>query len=176
LAAERADWVLLAGRAVDRVAPLVSELRARGSAARGRPAAVAWNPSVAWTAPLIDEIRAHLSYMVVDMPPAERVALGLDDDRVAQLRELVNTRGPNAAAALIPEPVLARYAVAGPRAAVVARLGELLRQVRPELLLFEAGDYSAAFLESAASLALDAGAQPFHNEAHAHGLDSYRRP
>jgi 5,10-methylenetetrahydromethanopterin reductase len=171
-AAERADWIPLAGRAIEGAGPLIANLRATGLAARGRAASIAWNPSLGWTEPLIEEIRSHLAYMVVDMPPTEREALGVDDDRAARVRELVNTRGPASAGPLIPDTVLDRYAVTGSRAQVVTRLATLRRQVAPELVVFEAGDYSVAFLEAAAALALDAGIQSLHNEA-AHGLDSH---
>jgi 5,10-methylenetetrahydromethanopterin reductase len=160
LAAERADWILLAGRAIERVAPLVERLRSMGSTKRQRAAAIAWNPSAAWTEPMVTEIRAHLAYMVVDMPSTERVALGLDEDQTERVRELVNSRGPQEAGPLIPDAVLQRYAVIGPQTAVVSRLAELRRQVQPELLLFEAHDYSVAFLEQAATVALDAGVRP----------------
>ncbi len=175
-AAERADWILLAGRAVERVAPLVAHLRATGTNRRGRAAAIAWNPTAAWTEPMVTQIRAHLAYMVVDMPPEERAVLGIDDDRIARLKEIVNsTRGPEAAGGLIPDAVLARYAVAGTRAQVVARLAELRQQIRPELLLFDADDYSVAFLEQAAAVALDAGAVTHNEDRQDYAVDSYRR-
>jgi alkanesulfonate monooxygenase SsuD/methylene tetrahydromethanopterin reductase-like flavin-dependent oxidoreductase (luciferase family) len=142
LAAERADWILLAGRALERVPYLVADLRATGTAARGRPPSIAWNPSVAWTDAMVDEIRSHLAYMAVDMPPAERAALGADE-------------------------LMARYAITGPRDHVVARLSELRRAVQPELLLFEMADYSVAYLESVARVALDAGVVASHNGAQA---------
>jgi alkanesulfonate monooxygenase SsuD/methylene tetrahydromethanopterin reductase-like flavin-dependent oxidoreductase (luciferase family) len=157
-AAARADWILLAGRAVEKVGPLVAGLRATGLSARGRPAAIAWNPTAAWTEPMIAQIRAHFAYMAIDMPAAERVALGLDDERVARLKEVVNGQGAEAAAGLIPDAVLERYAVTGTRRRVVARLAGLVAEVRPELLLFDADDYSVAFLEQAAAVAVDAGA------------------
>ena len=37
-------------------------------------------------------------------------------------------------------------------------------------------EHGAAFLESAAALAMDAGAIASHNEEVAHGVDSHRRP
>ncbi len=179
-AAERADWILLAGRVVDRVAPLVAQMRATGTRTHGRAASIAWNPTAAWTEPMVAQIRAHFAYMAVDMPSAERVALGLDDDRTAQLKEIVtSSRGPEAAGWLIPDAVLERYAVTGTRPQVVARLAELREQVRPEMILFDADDYSVAFLERSAALALDAGAVAVkHNEdedAQDHAVDSYRR-
>jgi 5,10-methylenetetrahydromethanopterin reductase len=176
-AAERADWILLAGRAIARVAPLVAQMRSTGMAARGRAAAIAWNPTAAWTEPMVAQIRAHFAYMVVDMPAADRATLGFDDDRTAQLKELVQARGPEVAAGLIPEVVLERYAVTGPRQHVVARLAELRKQVQPELLLFDADDYSVAFLEQTAALAFDAGADamPHNEDEHDHAVDSHRR-
>jgi len=106
---------------------------------------------------MIEELRAHLAYMAVDMPPAERAALGLDADRTARLRELVNEGRPGAAAALVPDALLERYAVRGSRGQVVARLDALRERVQPEMLVFDADDYSVAFLERLAAVARDAG-------------------
>jgi len=157
LGAERADWVLLAGRAVETVPELVTRLRAPGRAA------IAWNPVTAWTDAMRDELRMHLAYMAVDMPARDRAALGLDDSATEELRALVTTRGPEAAAALITDDVLERYAVVGTRAEVVTRLADLRARVRPELLVFDAHDYSRAYLEEAAALAVDVGARGTHN-------------
>ncbi|HEX8968582.1 MAG TPA: LLM class flavin-dependent oxidoreductase, partial [Chloroflexota bacterium] len=173
LAAQRADWLLLAGRAVHNVQPVVQRLRDQGMVARGRAPAIAWNPIAAWSEPMRDALRAHLAYMAVDMPAAERLALGLDVDRTAELREIVNSRGPEAAAGLISDDVLDRYAIAGSRAEVVARLERVRQAVQPEMVVFDADDYSVEFLETVASLALDAGATVFHNQEAAHGLDSH---
>jgi len=156
-AAERADWILLAGRAIETVAGLVRRVRAAGGAARGRAPAIAWNANAAWTPSMVAELRAHFAYMAVDMPAAERAALGLDADRTARLRQLVHAHGPAAAGALIPDALLDRYAVSGDRHHVVARLAALRQQVQPELLVFDADDYSIAFLERAAGVAADAG-------------------
>ncbi len=157
LAGERADWVLLAGKSLTRVAGLVARLRAAGVAARGRPPAIAWNPAAAWTETLAEEIRAHLAYITVDLPPPERRALGVDDDLAARLRRVVTTDGPEAAAPLIPTAVLDEYAIIGDRAAVVSRLARLRQEVRPELIAFDASDYSVAFLDECAAVASDAG-------------------
>jgi alkanesulfonate monooxygenase SsuD/methylene tetrahydromethanopterin reductase-like flavin-dependent oxidoreductase (luciferase family) len=158
LAAERADWVLLAGRALQDVSELVARLRRIGTVARGWPPAIAWNPTAGWTDAMIADLRAHFAYMAVDMPAADRRALGLDDSQIEAIREIVNTSGPEAAAPQLGDAVLQRYAVAGERREVIARLAELRRQVQPELLLFDAGDYSTAYLEDVAGVAHDVGA------------------
>jgi alkanesulfonate monooxygenase SsuD/methylene tetrahydromethanopterin reductase-like flavin-dependent oxidoreductase (luciferase family) len=146
LAAKRADWILLAGRPIEAVAPLVHRLRSL----RTQPAAIAWNPNAAWTEEMRGEMRAHLAYMALDMPAEDRAVAAAD-----------------------PDALLERYAVVGSRRQVVARLGELVQQVQPELLLFDADDYSVAFLERAASVAMDAGVAGANNGG-AYGVDSYR--
>ena len=173
LAAERADWVLLAGRAVHTVPELIGRLRRNARAVRRRPPAIAWNPVAAWTEPMRATLRAHLAYMAVDMPAADRSHLGLDDARTRELSQVVNSDGPEAAAALIPESVVDRYAIVGDRSEVVARLGALCQIVRPELLVFDLAEYSSAFVETLASLAMDAGAVADHNQEAPHGLDSH---
>jgi hypothetical protein len=172
LAAERADWVLLAGRAVQTVPELVSRLRGLGRAARGSAPAVAWNPVAAWTETMRDELRAHLAYMAVDMPASERSLLGLDDARIDELRRVVNSQGPNAAARLIPAEVLNRYAIVGSRQEVVSGLEGLLGEVAPELVVFDLAEYTVAAVESVAALAMDAGAAADQNVEAAYGLDS----
>jgi 5,10-methylenetetrahydromethanopterin reductase len=158
LAATRADWVLLAGKSRARVAGLVERLRSGGIAARGRAPVIAWNPLAAWTSAMIDEARSHLAYMTVDLPQAEKVALAVDDGLAARLRELVTTEGPDAAASFVPQSVVDAYAMTGSRSSVVAQLGSLLSEVRPELVVFDAGDYSTAFAEEVRAVAVESGA------------------
>jgi alkanesulfonate monooxygenase SsuD/methylene tetrahydromethanopterin reductase-like flavin-dependent oxidoreductase (luciferase family) len=133
LAADRADWFLVAGRLVDALPGLFQRLRD----ARHRPS-IAWNPVAAWTDAMREDLRGHLAYMAADMPDADRPQV-------------------------ITDSVLERYAIVGDRTTVAARLAELRASLQPELLVFDAGDYSPKFLESLASLALDAGARAFHN-------------
>jgi alkanesulfonate monooxygenase SsuD/methylene tetrahydromethanopterin reductase-like flavin-dependent oxidoreductase (luciferase family) len=142
LGAERADWFLVAGRAVETVPALFERLRT----GRHRPS-IAWNPVAAWTEAMREDLRGHLAYMASDMPAADRPQVITDD-------------------------VLERYAIVGTRAQVAQRLGQLRQQLSPELLVFDAGDYSVQFLEELASIALDAGTTAFHNEVSPHGLDS----
>jgi 5,10-methylenetetrahydromethanopterin reductase len=173
LAAERADWVLLAGRAFQKVPGLVSHIRELGRAARRQAPAIAWNPVAAWTGPQREDLRAHLAYMAVDMPATERTQLGLDEARTDELRRMVNASGPEAAADLIADDVLDRYAIVGSRPEVISRLAGLLETVAPELVVFDVAEYSVAFAESIASLAMEAGAAAFQNVEAPYGLDSH---
>jgi 5,10-methylenetetrahydromethanopterin reductase len=160
LAVERADWLLLAGRAIDRVGDLLDSLRATAlHSGRAQPPAIAWNPTPAWTQRMQDDIKAHLTYMAVDMPAEERQVLGIDDALRSKLSTTINTRGPEAAATLVPDSVLERYAVAGERTRVIERLRELRQRVRPELFAFDANDYSVEFLDDLADVARSAGAR-----------------
>jgi 5,10-methylenetetrahydromethanopterin reductase len=167
LAAERADWVIVAGKPLDAMADFASQIRSRSLAARGRPPAIAWNPAAAWSDATAAEVRSHFSYMTVDLPPGERATLGVDDELVARLRAIVNSKGPDAAAHLVPQSVVDRYAITGDQSAVISRLGELCRQVRPELLVFDANDYTLGHLRQVAQVAAGAGAVagPFPPEA-----------
>jgi 5,10-methylenetetrahydromethanopterin reductase len=157
LAIERADWVVLAGKPLDSMGAFADSLRAQSIAARGRPAALAWNPAAAWSPATVAEMRAHFAYMTVDLPPADRRALGADDELVERLRAVVNSQGPEAAAALVPQAVTDHYAVVGERPVVVARLQELRQRIRPELMVFDANDYSLTHLQRVAALARDVG-------------------
>jgi len=130
LAAERADWYLIAGRAVQSLPGLFARLR------EPRSPFIAWNPVAAWTDAMREDLREHLAYMAVDMPADQRP----DPGRIS-------------------DEMLDRYAIVGDRRHVVARLRSLLSELEPELLVFDAGDYSTAFLEELAALARDVGAQ-----------------
>jgi len=149
LAAERADWVLLAGRSVQSVPALFARLRELGVRAGGRAPKIAWNPVAAWTEAMREDLRAHLAYMAVDMPEADRLAIGVD------------SRATAGAHAVISDEALERYAIVGDRHEVIARLANLCEQLEPELLVFDAGDYSVQFLEDVASLATSAGANRY---------------
>jgi alkanesulfonate monooxygenase SsuD/methylene tetrahydromethanopterin reductase-like flavin-dependent oxidoreductase (luciferase family) len=130
----------------------VRRLREWGVAARGKPASIAWNPNVAWTDALRLDVREHFAYMAVDMPAAERTAFGVDDDLASRLRERFSVRGARAAAELIPDTVLERYAVSGSKSDVSRQLQELQRTVEPDLFVFDANDYAVAFVHELADL------------------------
>ena len=134
-AAERADWILLAGRPIGAVPELVHRLRQSGLAARGKSASIAWNPNVAWTDALRLDVREHFAYMAVDMPTAERTALGVDDDLATRLRERFSLSGARAAAELIPDTVLERYAIIGPKRDIARQLAELQKSVARSVCL-----------------------------------------
>jgi alkanesulfonate monooxygenase SsuD/methylene tetrahydromethanopterin reductase-like flavin-dependent oxidoreductase (luciferase family) len=120
LAAAKADWVILAGQPVDRVARLAERVRER-AAAHGRRPGIVWNPSAAWRPDQVDELRAMFAFMVVDLPGPERAALQLSDELIDELRDVVHRNGPKAAAELVPDRVLRHYAIAGHRHEVIAR-------------------------------------------------------
>jgi len=157
LAGARADWVLLAGKATGRVEALARDLRAAGSATRGRPPKLAWNPIVAWTPSMAAEVRSHLAYITVDLPVEDRRRLGVDDDLATRLRGIVTTDGPDAAAPLIPDAVVDEYTIVGDRGTVVDRLADLCRRARPEVVALDASDYSVRFLDECAAVMHDAG-------------------
>lgn len=160
-AAERADWVILAGRVADEVPQLVARLRGSGGAegTGGRRPLVVWNPAAAWRSEHANEVRAHFAYMAIDMPVVEREALGITDQQVAVLREEVHGQGPEAAAALVPDQLVRRYATIGARAEVVARLAERCRAASPDFVAFSAYEYSSDYIREIAEVASEVGLQ-----------------
>ena len=48
-------------------------------------------------------------------------------------------------------------AIVGDRAEVLRRLAEMRARLEPELLVFDAGDYSAAYIDDVAALAAESG-------------------
>lgn len=152
LAAERADWVILAGQPVDAVADLIAGIREHG-----RDPTVVWNPSAAWREEHVEELRGHFAYITVDLPADERAALAVTDDRVAALREAVHRRGPAAAAVLVPDAVTERYAITGDTDEVADAIAATVAQARPDIVAFQAHEYSAAYVEEVAEVAARAG-------------------
>lgn len=156
LAAARADWVILAGQAPEGAARVAERVRSRAALHDRRPAIV-WNPSAAWRPDQIEELRAMFAFMVVDLPEPERAALGLDEELIGRLRAAVHRQGPEAAAVLVPDRVLRRYAIAGERDEVIDHLSVAVATVRPELVAFHAHAYDAEFVADVAELAAQAG-------------------
>jgi 5,10-methylenetetrahydromethanopterin reductase len=156
LSAERADWIIVAGKPVTEIGAFTRTLRDRAAAA-GRRVRVAWNPMVGWAPGHLDGIRPHLSYMTVDMPAAWRDRLGVDDGLVTRLRDALSSDGPAAAARLVPDSVLGAFAITGDRANVVSRLASAVEAARPELVVFGPHEYTTGHLGDIAALAAEAG-------------------
>ncbi|WP_053226383.1 LLM class flavin-dependent oxidoreductase [Solirubrobacter soli] len=148
LAADRADWVILAGQPVDAVPELIEGIRARG-----RRPTIVWNPSAAWTDEHVEELRGHFAYITVDLPPEERAALEITDAHVEELRAAVHFEGPAAAAVLVPDRVTSRYAIAGSQEEVAATIARTVEFARPELVAFHAHEYTVAYVNEVADVA-----------------------
>src|SRR3954451_3044217 len=146
LAADRADWVLLAGKRVAGVPGLVDGLRSRATAAGRAPPKVIWKPGAAWTPQAIEATRPRFSYRTIDMAAADRAAFGITDETVGELRRLLLASGPEAAAHLVPDAVLEHFAIIGDRAQVIAGLRRACLRVRPEVLAFETHEYTLDYV------------------------------
>jgi 5,10-methylenetetrahydromethanopterin reductase len=156
LAADRADWVILAGHPIESAARLTHELRAR-AAGSGRDPLIVWNPSLAWRPQDIDTLRGLYAFITVDLPAHERQELGLTDEFVDSLQTEVHWRGHEAAARLVPDAVLTRYSLSGPRDHVIGRLADEVERVRPGIVTFQTFEYTRAFVAEIAALATEAG-------------------
>ena len=123
LAATRADWVVLSAKPVGAVAVEAARIRAAG------PARIAWSAYVAWSDAERGRVLRHFSYMALDAPPDIRVSAGLDDERVAAVRDAMLAGRMDEAAALLPDALVDRYAVAGTSDECAATIAACARHV-----------------------------------------------
>lgn len=156
LAADKADWVILAGHPIEYAARFADELRVR-AASLGRDPLIVWNPSLAWRQQDIDALRGLYAFITVDLPAAEREELGITDEFIAKLQAEVHQRGHEAAAHLVPDSILARYSLSGDRDYVIGRLADEVERVRPSIVTFQAFEYTRAYVAEIARLATAAG-------------------
>jgi 5,10-methylenetetrahydromethanopterin reductase len=156
LSAERGDWVVVSGKPVEDVGSFARAIRSRAVKA-GRAVRIAWNPMVGWEPGHLDLLRPHLSYMTVDMPEDWRKRLGIGDDAVDELRALLRSGGPDAAARLVPEAVVDALAIVGDRSAVVRRLTAAVKAAAPDLLVFGVHDYTTEHVSDIAAMAAEVG-------------------
>lgn len=107
LAAERADWVIFSAKPVAHLRAEAARVRAAGAAT------IAWSAYVAWSDVERGRVLRHFSYMAVDAPPDIRAAAGLDDQRVALVRDAMLAGRMDDAARHLPPALVDQYAVAG---------------------------------------------------------------
>jgi 5,10-methylenetetrahydromethanopterin reductase len=162
LAIETADWLLLAGKPLAQLPGLFDRVRSGRPDPSRSPARIAWSPYLGWTPGMVDEIRPHFTYATVDMPPATRNQLGVDEATASRILEVMRRDGTAAAAPLVPDSVIEGCAVVGDPAAVIRRLADLRESARPDLFVLAMNDYARAeqLITDAAPLIAAAGYGP----------------
>ncbi|MFL5796450.1 MAG: LLM class flavin-dependent oxidoreductase [Actinomycetota bacterium] len=158
LGARRSAWILMSGKSLDAVAEACASIRAEGARAGNAPR-VAWSAYLGWSPGTIDAVRPHFTYIGTDMPAEFRRAAGIDDETAERIRAIMLREGMDAAAGLIPDRVVGRYAVVGDRDGVVAELVRIREEAEPDMFLLPVNDYTraGAFVREAAELLTAAG-------------------
>jgi 5,10-methylenetetrahydromethanopterin reductase len=158
LGATRADWILLSGKPVELVGEACTRIREAGKATGNAPR-IAWSSYIGWDQDTLDDVRPHFTYIATDMPADLRRAAGIDDDAAARIQAIMLKEGMEAAARLIPDDVVRRYAVVGDRDRTVAELARIRAAARPDMFLLPVNDYSRAgeFVRSAQAILAEAG-------------------
>ena len=158
LGATRADWILLSGKQIDMVGEACARIREAGAAAGNSPR-VAWSSYIGWDEAMLDEVRPHFTYIATDMPADLRRAAGIEDDTAARIQAILLKEGMEAAARLVPDDVVRRFAVVADRDGAVSELARIREEARPDMFLLPVNDYSRAgeFVRSAPSILLEAG-------------------
>lgn len=162
LAVETADWLLLAGKPLAKLPELFARVRAPRVAEAGPPARIAWSTYVAWTPEMVEQIRPHMTYATVDMPPETRLMLGIDAATADLIREVGLRDGFAAAAKFVPDSVIEGTAIVGDRGSVVEQLSAVRRKAAPDLFVLAMNDYAVAdrLIAEAAPLIHAAGYVP----------------
>jgi 5,10-methylenetetrahydromethanopterin reductase len=158
LGARRADWILLSGKSLETVAAACVRIREAG-AATGNDPRVAWSSYIGWGREMVDEIRPHFTYIATDMPADLRRAAGIDDATASRIQTIMLKEGTDAAARLIPDDVVRRYAVVGDRDRTVTGLARIREAARPDMFLLPVNDYARAgeFVAAAPDVLIEAG-------------------
>lgn len=123
-AGRHADWALVWRIPLSDLERTVGMIR-RGAEEAGRdePPAIVWCPLVAWDDRIEPYLRTATVYSALESPPQLFERWGLDAGSRAQIREVVGRSGIEAAARLVPEPVVADLVLADADPAAVAEIG-----------------------------------------------------
>jgi alkanesulfonate monooxygenase SsuD/methylene tetrahydromethanopterin reductase-like flavin-dependent oxidoreductase (luciferase family) len=158
LGAARADWILMSGKQVDQVPHVCAGIREAGVAAGNVPR-IAWSSYIGWDETMLDQVRPHFTYIATDMPADLRRAAGIDDQTAERIRSIMLKEGMDAAARLVPEAAVRRYAVVADRDGAIAELSHIREEARPDMFLLPVNDYSRAgeFVATAARILIEAG-------------------
>jgi 5,10-methylenetetrahydromethanopterin reductase len=158
LGASRADWILMSGKALEEVAAACTRIRQAGTEAGNAPR-VAWSSYLGWGDEMIDQVRPHFTYIATDTPAELRRAAGLDDETVERIRTVMLREGMDAAARLVPDDLVRRYALVGERGRVLAELRRVRDEAKPDMFLLPVNDYGRAhdFVREAAGILREAG-------------------
>ncbi len=118
------DGVLLEFLHKPSLGTYLAQVRA-GASAAGRPAPrLCYSTCVVTDRGRLDDIRPHMTYRLVDSPPAVKERLGITERHVAEIREAM-ADGLHAAAHLIPDSWIEPFVLLGSPDECAAELGAL---------------------------------------------------
>ena len=158
LGATRADWILLSGKEIEVLGRACRRIREAGRSAGNSPR-IAWSAYLGWEEAMIEEIRPHFTYIATDMPADLRRAAGIDDDTATRIQAIMLKEGMEAAARLLPDEAVRRFAVVGTRDRAVEEIGRIREEARPDMFLLPVNDYTRAgeFVRAASAVLAEAG-------------------
>jgi hypothetical protein len=148
----------MSGKPIDQVAATCSRIRDAGRAAGNSPR-IAWSSYIGWSREMLDQVRPHFTYIATDMPAELRRGAGIDDDTAGRIQSIMLKDGMDAAARLIPDEVVRRYAVVADRSGTVAELARIREEACPDMFLLPVNDYARAdeFVRTASEILVEAG-------------------
>ncbi len=146
LAATDGDWVILSAKPVAELPAVAAEVRSHGGAR------IAWSAYLAYDETERRKVLRHFAYMAVDAPAGIRESVGLGDDVAEAVRGHMLAGRMDDAAALLPDPLVDIFALAGTPAELGAAIAGHRRHFDLFLLPMNDEATSADHIERAAEI------------------------
>ena len=154
LGGELADVVMLNGIPHFELGQVVASVR-QGAAAAGRQVKLQYAVPLVYDEASRETARMRTVYRLVDSTPQVKARLNIGPELEAEMRRLVTTRGPQAAAHLVSDEMLQHYILAGEVETCAAMLRQLFTAHSLDGLTIEVPDprQAQALLPRAADIA-----------------------
>jgi 5,10-methylenetetrahydromethanopterin reductase len=121
-----ADGVMLDFLHAETIADAVGLVRA-GAESAGRPTRIAYSTAIVTSADDLEFVRPHMTYRLVDAPPAAKELIGLSSADSERIREALSG-GLHAAAEHVRDEWVYPFVIAGSDAECAAELGTLMER------------------------------------------------
>jgi 5,10-methylenetetrahydromethanopterin reductase len=126
-AGELADGVLLSGIPKFDLQRTCDIIR-KGAAGRDGKPKIFYDVLLAFNDMLLERVREDYSFMIIDSPPHVKQELGLSDEYIENIRQVMLEKGLHAASRLISSEILSHFIILGDEEACANELVQIMRQ------------------------------------------------
>lgn len=126
-AGELADGVLLSGIAKFDL-QRTREIILKGAEKSGRKTKIFYDVLLAFNETLQERVSEDYSFMIIDSPPDVKQQLGLSDEYIENIRNVMLEKGLHAASRLISSETLSHFIIIGDEEACAKELAQIMKQ------------------------------------------------